>query len=823
MQFTLCFIAHIHNSKEIMPRIYFYIISFIVSVNSLLAQQPTGTTGSEQKRVRTNFSGRVTLTSSDVPLVGASIYISDIKAGVATNNEGRFSMKNIPPGRHLVEISFVGYSTLSEYVEIRGDMQKEFMLSPEVAERNAVVITGVSSAIQAKRMPTPITIIKKQDLLRNVSVNIVDAISKEPGIAQLSTGPAISKPVIRGLGYNRVVILNDGVRQEGQQWGDEHGIEIDEYSVNKIEILKGPASLIYGSDAMAGVINIITNVPVPEGAIRGNIISNYQTNNRLRGGGANIAGNQNGFSWNAYGSLKAASDYKNKYDGRVYNSKFKENNAGGYIGYNGSWGYSHIILSQFHQTLGIVEGDRNDDGQFIKSLPGGVEGLPSNNDFSSTSPQIPKQDIKHFKIVSDNSFNIGNARLALNAAYQRNQRIEFGNPDDPSEKELYFDLKTVTFSTIYHVAEKKSWRSSIGLKGMSQNNNNKGEEVLIPEYSLFDIGAFISLQKVWNKISMSGGLRYDHRSLDSRSFIEGNDLKFAAFNKTFSNFSGSIGFTIQPSEMVTIKLNAARGFRAPNISELASNGAHEGANRYEYGDANLKSETSIQLDGGFEFNSEHISLEANFFHNGINHFIFYRKLVSAGGGDSTINVDGSMIPAFEFNQRKAKLAGLELKFDIHPHPLDWLHIENTFSYVRGLFHTSIEGTKNIPFIPATRLISELRADFFHDGKWIRNLSIKAEVDNTFAQKNPFSAFDTETETSGYTLFNAGIGSDILYKNRLVASIYLNALNIGDVAYQNHLSRLKYAAENMATGRKGVYNMGRNFSIKLNIPFSFIEK
>ena len=804
-----------------MLKISFYIISLLFLNSIAIAQRSTNIPDSIQRKARTNFSGRVMQDSSGVPLHGATIFISDIKAGVATNQDGRFYMRNVPPGRHLVEVSFIGYSTISEYVDIRGDVQKDFVLSLEVAEKNAVVITGVSSATQVRRVPSPITIVRRQELLRKVSTNIIDAISKEPGISQLSTGPAISKPVIRGLGYNRVVILNDGVRQEGQQWGDEHGLEIDEYSVNKIEILKGPASLIYGSDAMAGVINIISHIPVPEGTVKGNIISNYQTNNRLRGIGANVAGNENGFNWNVYGSLKAAADYKNRYDGRVFNSKFNEKNFGGYMGYNGTWGYSHILVSQFHQDLGIVEGDRNDAGLFIKRLPGGLEGLPTDNDFKTTIPQIPKQEVRHFKVASNNTFNIQNARLSLNAGFQRNQRIEFGNTDDLSEKELHFDLGTITFSGIYHAAEKNSWKKSYGINGMVQQNQNRGEEVLIPEYSLFDIGAFVYLQKSWEKITMSGGMRYDHRAVDSRSFMEGSDLKFAAFKKNYSNISGSVGVTIQASKMITVKLNVARGFRAPNLSELASNGAHEGANRYEYGEQDLKSETSFQLDGGFELNSEHISLEANFFHNDINNFIFYRKLLSRNGGDSTINVDGTMIPAFQFNQQTVKMAGMEMKFDIHPHPLDWLHIENTFSYVKGLFKNSIDGTRNIPFIPAARLISEIRADLLREASFIRNLSLRAEMDNTFSQNEPFTGYGTETRTPGYTLFNAGISMELLSKkNKVLASIYLNAANLSDVGYQSHLSRLKYAAENNATGRRGVYNMGRNYSIKLNIPITF---
>lgn len=805
-----------------MRKILFYLIS-IVFVQSIAAQNNFPLADSTQRKARTSFSGTVLQSSSQKPLDGASIYISDVRAGVSTNSQGQFQMKNIPAGRHLVEISYVGYSTISEYIDMRGEVEKVFLLKPEVAERNAVVITGVSSATQAKRIPTPITIVRKQELLRNISVNIVDAISRQPGVSQLSTGPAISKPIIRGLGYNRVVILNDGVRQEGQQWGDEHGLEIDEYSVNKIEILKGPASLIYGSDAMAGVINIITNTPVPEGTVTGNIISNYQTNNRLRGIGGNIAGNNNGFNWSGYGSLKAAGDYRNKYDGRVFNSKFKEKNFGGYIGYNGTWGYSHLLVSDFNQHLGIIEGARNDQGGFIKMLPGGVEGVPSENDFYSTEPQIPRQEIRHTKFAIDNSFNLGGSRLSLNGGIQRNQRIEFGNIDDPGEKELYFDLQTISYSAIHHLAEKKSFKVSYGVNGMSQQNENKGEEVLIPEYSLFDIGAFVYVQKTWEKVSMSGGLRYDHRNLDSKSHIDGSDVKFAAFKKNFSNVSGSIGFTIQASELVTIKLNAARGFRAPNISELASNGAHEGANRYEYGNTNLKSETSLQLDGGLEFNSEHISLQANFFHNEIDNFIFYRKLIGTNGTDSLVNVDSTFLPAFLFDQHRAKLAGLELKFAIHPHPLDWLHIENSFSFVRGLFKSPIDGTRNIPQIPAARLITELRADFVEEGRLLRNISFRVEMDNTFAQNKVFTGFDTETRTPGYSLFNAGISTDIVSKKKkTIASIYFNALNIGDIAYQNHLSRLKYAEVNQMTGRTGVYNMGRNFSVKINIPIRFSQ-
>ena len=182
-----------------------------------------------------------------------------------------------------MEVTYLGYSPATETIDINGDLQKDFSLSPAVVENQGVTVTGVSGATQIKKTPTPITIIRKEYLLREASTNLIDALSKTPGVSQVSTGPAISKPSIRGLGYNSVVVINDGIRQEGQQWGDEHGIEVDEYSVNKAEILKGPASIMYGSDALAGVVNFISVLPPPEGMIKGNIFSNYQTNNRLEG------------------------------------------------------------------------------------------------------------------------------------------------------------------------------------------------------------------------------------------------------------------------------------------------------------------------------------------------------------------------------------------------------------------------------------------------------------------------------------------------------------------------------------------------------------
>lgn len=774
--------------------------------------------------LKVNFSGTITDAKTNAPISGVSVYLADVKTGAITDAAGYFEINGLSTGSHLVEISHVGYTSFIDNVNLSGDTKKDYALVESVVENNAVVITGVSGATQLKKMPFQVSVVRKQDLAQTASSNIIEALAKRPGVSSISTGPAISKPVIRGLGYNRVLAINDGVRQEGQQWGDEHGIEIDESSVNKVEILKGPASLIYGSDAMAGVINIITNVPVENNTVKANVFTNYQTNNRARTLNANLAGNVQGLNWNLYGSKMAAADYQNKYDGKVFNSKYSQNNFGGYAGYNGSWGFSHLLFSSFNLKAGLVEGERDDQGYFIKPIAGGGESRVTDVDFSSTIAQIPYQHIRHNKFALDNSIQLGKSRLTFNVGYQQNQRQEFGNVDDPQETALHFDLKTLTYTAQFRFREMNGWVTSVGLNGMKQSNTNKGVEQLIPDYQLFDMGTYFFSKKTIQKVTLSGGGRFDNRTIQAKDLLEGSNVKGAGFTTSFGNFSGSMGLAAELTSRLIFKLNAARGFRAPSISELASNGAHEGTIRYEYGDVRLKSETSMQLDAGAEYTTEHISVGVAAYNNRFKNFIFYRKLQTLQGGDSTVEVDGQLLDAFKFDQRKASLYGLEASIDIHPHPLDWLHIQNVFSLVTGRLNEPVSTSKFLPFIPAPRLITECRVDFKKYKKAIRNFYLKLELDNTFAQKNIFSAYNTETVTAGYSLLNTALGADIVSKKGVTLfSLNLVGSNLGDVAYQNHLSRLKYASENMASGRIGVFNMGRNFSFKLNIPLNFKVK
>ena len=792
--------------------------AFMLLTSAAIAQQFT-------------LTGKVFDKATGKTLAGASVYLPEIKKGTIANKEGVFTI-NIEQGSHVLEINYIGYATDVQNIQLQKNTTQDFYLNSSVLEGGNVIVTSFLRATSTRRTPTPVTIIKKDELFLGVSSNLIDALSKVPGVSQISTGPAISKPVIRGLGYNRVVVMNDGIRQEGQQWGDEHGIEIDEYNVSRTEVLKLPASLIYGSDALAGVINIISNVPVSEGVIKGNVYSNYQTNNRMMGNHFDLAGNKKGFIWGINYSAKNAGDYKNKYDGNVFNSRFLERNGGGYVGIEKNWGYSQLSFSNFYQHLGIVEGDRADGGQFImlKDVKGiAKEMIVGSEESKSFSPNAPMQKIQHTKYTLDNNIKLGSDRLKATFGLQRNQRMEFGNVLDLNEKELYFDLNTFNYSIQYLKAEKNNWKNTFGINGMRQTNTNRGEEALVPDYTSFDIGAFYYTQKRTDKTSWSGGLRYDQKYMnyiDPAQFVCPPDMACIALynpvesNKQFNNISGAIGIEHDISAQLTLKLNISRGLRAPSMAELASYGAHEGTNRFEYGNEALISEKSLQFDAAIEWNNEHMSIAGNVFYNTVNDYIFYQKLTAKSGGDSIIVENGDDLYAFAFKQKDAHLYGAELNVDFHPHPLDWLHVENSVSLIRGQFKEALDGSTNLPGIPSARWLSEIRIEMFKKSKAIRNSFINFQLDNVFAQNNPFVGYNTETVTSAYTLLNIGFSTQVQRKNKTLFNVSLVGQNMADVAYQNHLNRLKYGPTNEATGRMGVFNMGRNFSLKINVPLQF---
>jgi iron complex outermembrane receptor protein len=803
-----------------MKKIFLVLISLVMILNTF--GEPTGAG-------QTNLQGTI-VDKNGQPVIGASIYFPELKTGGITNVDGFYSINELPKRKLLLQISSVGYKMIAETIDLNQITHQDFTMEESVVEISEIAVTGQSVSAQINKMPTPINVISTKDLERTSSTNIIDALSSQPGISQITTGGGISKPVIRGLGFNRVVVVNDGVRQEGQQWGDEHGIEIDENDISKVEILKGPASLLYGSDAMAGVMNMFSAPILPQNTLKLNLLADYQTNNGLINYSVDFGGHKKLFVWDLRYSNKMAHAYQNRYDGYVYNSGFSENALTGLMGLNSWWGYSHLTVSLYHLTPGIVEGNRDPiTGQFAKlvALNNNTESevVASTSDMLSYKQGIPYQQVNHYKAVWNNNILIGDGSLKATIGYQQNRRQEFADILNPNNYGLYFQLHTGNYSVSYDFPETKGYNLSVGLSGMLQKSLNLGTEFLVPEYGLFDIGGFILGKKSFGKLDISGGIRFDNRieggnelfvntSGQKTLSLDPNATKrFSAFSDNFSGLSGSIGASLELTENWITKLNLSRGFRAPNIAELSSNGVHDGTIRYEIGNPQLKPENSLQIDYELGFNTEHVNAKLNLFANNISNFIYSHKLASIAGGDSI----QSNFPCYKFDSGNALLWGGEFYIDIHPHPWDWLHFENSFSYVNSQLLNQPDSTRFLPLTPAPKWISDLKTEIKTTGKYLKNTFLTVGIEHDFKQTNVYSAYNTETPTDAYTLLNASIGTDFIWKKHTLFSLFINGTNLTDVAYQSHLSRLKYAPENLKTGRTGVFNMGRNVSLKVIVP------
>ena len=682
---------------------------------------------------------------------------------------------------------------------------------------NEVTVTGVTGDTKLKNATAPISIVTPQELKATASTNIIDAIARQPGISQLTTGGSISKPIIRGLGYNRVVVMSEGVRQEGQQWGDEHGVEVDGSSVGSVEILKGPASLMYGSDAMAGVVILHSQPTLPLGKMRANVSTEYQTNNGLFSYNLSMAGNQKGFVWDAHYSDKMAHAYKNKYDGYVPGSQFRERAGRLLLGLNRDWGHSHLTGTAYHLTPSIIEGARDPDtGELVHE-----EGFTGHG-YGKT---LPFQQVKHYKLVWDNSLNLSSGQLKAIVGYQHNRRQEYEESAD--EYGIFLKLHTLTYDLRYITNEFNGWKLSSGIGGMYQKSVNDGEEYLIPDSRLFDFGLYTTATKaLGNRWTMSGGLRYDHRRLHGKELLEEGEEKkrFSDFARHFNGLTGSVGAVFNVNDNLNLKLNVARGFRTPNMSELASNGMHEGSLRYERGNQNLKAEYSLQADFGLDFTSRYVSAQLALFANRIDNYIFIK------GEGQEIRGERIDYPVYAYTQGDARLLGFEAGVDLHP--VHSVHFSNTFSYVDARQLHADADTKYLPFTPAPHWSSELKWELFHYShstinhrheahhvhhSLFNNFYIAAGLDCYLRQTHIYSADDTETVTPGYALLSLSAGTDIQVMGRKIAEFYITADNLLNKAYQNHLSRLKYADVNTVTGRRGVYNMGRNITFKLVVP------
>ena len=829
------------------------------------------------------LSGRVVDTATKISMPGVVVFIPQLQVGATTDANGYYNIPNITKGTYDVEAQFLGYATAIRHISIAGPTTVNFALAESSSTMQEAIVTAFGNQTTQIRSPMPVTLVTRDMILQNTSTNVIDAIALEPGMSEITTGPGISKPEINGLGYNRVLTLFDGERQEDFQWGDEHGILIDPYAVYNAEIIRGPASLQYGANAEAGVVSFKSEPHAEEGTVQGSALQEYQTNNGMIGTSFDVGGNHNGFIWDVRASNEDAHCYTDPKDGYVWGTAFNQQNVRGTLGLDKKWGYSHLSVSILHRVAEIPDGNRDSatgafefdvpqsngygSPQYYTAanapftsligtlIPGTGKVSPSRSDFMSYNAELasPYQVLDHDALWWQNSINLGQGKLGIDIGYTQSHRQEIDTGVIAEENMTVHDIP---YSIKYQVEGTNTGiKLTAGFNGIYEFEKNAAEppapyigDFEIPNYHDFDIGGYAIAQKDFKNLTISGGLRYDLRTIDGQPMYLSNYAtpaqqqvpagtpgaftQFPAFNRTYTGTSASIGVSYLLPDHNYIKLNIAKSFRAPSISELTSNEL-DPATIFRLGDPNLKPESGYQVDIAYGNNGKDVSFEIDGFANYIQNFIFPTKLSSKLGGDS-LQLGA---PVYKYGAANAIIAGVSGYFNIHPVDTKWLEIKNGFTYIYSYLPGQTDTTDHVPFSPAPRLTTEVRfklSDRPHS--ILKSTYIQFGAEHDWAQKNIYSADWNELPSMAYTLYNAGIGTNFVNKktHRTIASLFINCTNLMNLAYVDHTSRAQYfwsyngtyagLTNNGVTSAivtqqsQGIYNMGRNLGIKLIYPF-----
>ncbi|WP_417360229.1 TonB-dependent receptor [Galbibacter sp.] len=734
-----------------------------------------------------NLKGNVIDADTGSPIPFASVYIPTLQKGGNTNVDGEFILVGIPNGRYQLVISSIGFKSFSRTINLPEDGNITAELTHSAIEMDEVIVSTPFHKLRSENvMKVSQANVKK--LKTQGAITLSDGISQVAGVETLSTGVGIGKPVIRGLSGNRVLVYTQGIRLENQQYGAEHGLGINDAGIESIEVIKGPASLLYGSDALGGVLYLNPEKFAPSNTNKADANFDYYSNTNGTSANAGFKTSADRFEFLIRGAHVSHADYESGNGLYTTNSRFSEYDLKTGFAYHFDNFQTELRYNYNHSEIGIPE-----------------EISVQNR---HRTPIFPYQDLENHILSLKSVLYFDTSSLDIILGYSSNKRLEYEDEhhheeegheeeeghleeDEHASEHLALDmrLRTLSYNMQYHMPKIGEFETIIGVQGMYQSNENFGEELLIPDASMTDYGVMATSHYHMENSDIQFGLRYDNRIIDTKlaGEIDG-EYYFPAINKTYNSFNASAGYRFDFLRNFIGRINLASGFRAPNLSELTSNGGHSGANRYEIGNSELENEQNIQFDLSLEYNNRHVEVYVNGFYNNINNYIYLQPK-----GEFILNN-----PVYQYTQNDSKLYGGEMGLHLHPHPVDWLHFESNFEMVVGKLSDT---DQYIPLIPANTLTNTLRLEF--EGKKFTNSYTFLTLKSTFNQ-NKVGTF--ETPTQAYTLLNAGIGTSTEIFD-LPVDFRITANNIFDTKYISHLSRLK---------TDGIYNIGRNINLGLTL-------
>ena len=721
------------------------------------------------------IKGKVVNQSSGAGVPFAEIFCLETQNGTVSDIEGNWELENVVNFQITLLIRADEFDNKLIKVE---NQEKDLIVKLEHSHihLDEVIVSTSDSKLQ-RYSAFPVESRKIADLNKIEQTNLVDAMSNIPGVYNFSTGNGIAKPVIRGLSGMRVLTSQNGLRLENQQWGADHGFAVLNLGIDRVEIIKGPSSLIYGADALGGVIYLADEPYANLNKQEIKASTKFETNSMATFNKISYKKSKDNLRFAVYGGFFSRNNYAigendllNPSDREyVVNSK---NSGGSFktaIGYNkNNW-----ITNLRYQLL-----------YFQNGLPGHThDANPDVSSFLSNSRNrsysIPAQKIFNHLVQWENKFYFKNDELIAQLGFTSNELKEYG------EKVTVAGINMTLQNTSYNVRWKhhfnKHFEIVSGSQGMLQSNANGQyvEEILVPDANFTDLGAFSLLKGTFNLWNIQAGARYDKRSITTKELVDG-------FDKSFNGVNYSAGIS-RSSKNLTTRLNASTGFRPPHISELLADGVHHATMQYLVGDRNFISERAYQIDFYLGTHFDHLEIVINPFINQINNYI-YKSPTSQTDTNSRLDI-------FEMKQTDAVFSGGDIAIHYHPHMAHWLHLESNLSL--------LSTEENLPFIPQNRLNNRIKIEFKGEKK-LRINSLSAQYIHFFKQDNVATY---ETPSSPYQLINLGCNGSFSAKHQINYSLGVN--NLLNVRYIDHLSRLKTYE---------IPNTGRNIYVKLSLTF-----
>jgi iron complex outermembrane receptor protein len=713
-----------------------------------------------------HLTGVITDKATGLPLPGAEIYLLDQNTGTISNDKGEYKLNNLPNGELKIQYSYLSYKTVVKTIFIKNnDQNMNISLEPTVIHTQEVVISGGSISSQHENA-IKIETISAKEINSAGSPSFMETLASVPGIDIISKGPGVSKPVIRGLSMTNILLLNNGVKIENYQFSENHPFIVDEFGIEKVEIIKGPASLIYGSDAVGGVINLIKERPAPAGKIMGDYNASLHSNTTGLTTNFGIKGNSNQVFWGVRAGLKSHADYRDGKENFVPNTRFNTQSFKIQAGLIKPFGTFKLFYDYNYDKLGMC----------TESSIALISKRGRKND-------VWYQDLHNHLLSSRNRLFLGNFKIDINAALQMNNRKLQTSNLTPAFKMVDMDLTTVNCEVRVNLPSGEKLEYIIGWQGMYKNNsNNDAPNHVLPNAEVNDISFFGLVQySLLHNLKAQSGIRYDIHSVSTVA-EEGKP----AIDHDYQNPSFSAGLTYSLNDILLLRGNFATAYRTPNIAELSQNGMH--GDHYEQGNPDLNAQLSNETDISLHYHSEYATFDLSGFYNSIKNYIYISPT------DDTI-ASGDII--YRYSQTAAGIYGYEAGLNIFPYR--WLNFVATYASLVG----KQKDNSNLPFIPQNKLRASISAN--KENLWLFNSPyIKISAILAFRQDNP-ALF--ETETNSYYIVNLSSGSEWkLNKQSVFIDLIIN--NLFDQYYIDHLSTLKGI---------GFYNMGRDISLNIKIP------